>query len=231
MRDKSRKSMNAPETHFGDFVDPNRPSVLFKCVSGFGFRKPRFRAALSAIRTPLCSSGGTRAQNGQGAKANPAKIPLLLLAAQICVWCASGAELTPTQGLASWYGEDHRGKLMANGRRFNPDRLTAASWFYPLGSRVRVTVAAVNRPARSVVVRITDRGPAKDLVRDGRIIDLTYAAFRRLAHPGRGLVAISVEAVPRQEAPAKVAAAPAAPLKRQNVEVCEVTAPATQSSP
>ena len=42
-------------------------------------------------------------------------------------------------GLASWYGEAHRGRLMANGRKFDPDKLTAASWFYPLGTRVRVT--------------------------------------------------------------------------------------------
>src|SRR5256885_351299 len=44
--------------------------------------------------------------------------------------------------VASWYGEEHRGRLMANGKRFNPDKLTAASWFYPLGTTVRVTLNA-----------------------------------------------------------------------------------------
>jgi len=29
---------------------------------------------------------------------------------------------------ASWYGETHRGLPMANGQRFNPDKLTAVSW-------------------------------------------------------------------------------------------------------
>src|SRR5262245_5419101 len=138
--------MNAPETHFGDFVDPNRPSVLFKCVSGFGFRSSNFRAAYSGIRSPLCSSGGARAQNGQRGKASHlGKIQLLLLAAQLCLCCAYAADSTPTQGLASWYGEDHRGRLMANGKRFNPDRLTAASWFYPLGTKVRVTLSEGSR--------------------------------------------------------------------------------------
>ena len=89
---------------------------------------------------------------------------------------------------------------MANGKRFNPDRLTAASWFYPLGTRVRVTLdsPALNGkkyPPRTVIVTITDRGPARRLVRDGRIIDLTYAAFKTLAHPDLGLVEVSVKPI------------------------------------
>ena len=96
------------------------------------------------------------------------------------------ASARATNGVASWYGEEHRGKLMANGRRFNPDKFTAASWFYPLGTKVAVTLASASQPRRSVVVTITDRGPAKELVRDGRIIDLSHAPFRRLAPPRLG---------------------------------------------
>jgi rare lipoprotein A len=99
------------------------------------------------------------------------------------------------KGLASWYGEAHRGKLMANGKKFNPDRLTAASWFYPLGTKVRVTARASDNSARSVVVTVTDRGPARDLVREGRIIDLAHAAYKRLAHPDLGLVLVSARPV------------------------------------
>lgn len=100
----------------------------------------------------------------------------------------------PTKGMASWYGESHRGRLMANGRPFDPDKLTAASWFYPLGSKVRVTLRSGPQP-RSVTVTITDRGPADDLVRDGRIIDLTEGAFRKLASTEVGLIPISVDPV------------------------------------
>jgi len=116
---------------------------------------------------------------------------------------------------------------MANGKRFNPDRLTAASWFYPLGTKVRVTLAESSRIVRSVVVTITDRGPAKDLVRDGRIIDLTHAAFRKLAHPDRGLVAISVEVVPKRQlqVPQVAQAAPTKPVEKGNMQVCQVAAP------
>ena len=105
-------------------------------------------------------------------------------------------------GHASWYGEDHRGRLMANGQRFDPDKLTAASWFYPLGTRVLVTLKTDPKvlnpqPARSVLVTSTDRGPHGRLVRDGRIIDLSHAVFRQLADPDLGLI----EVVVRPEAP------------------------------
>jgi rare lipoprotein A len=97
--------------------------------------------------------------------------------------------------LASWYGEDHRGRLMANGRPFDPDKLTAASWFYPLGTKVRVTLKSpvqVNAVPRSVLVTITDRGPARRLVRLGRKIDLAAAAFKQLANPDLGLVEVTI---------------------------------------
>ena len=102
------------------------------------------------------------------------------------------------QGLASWYGEEHRGKLMANGHKFDPDKLTAASWFYPLGTRVRVTVNSPEFEARSVTVTVTDRGPAKRLVEQGRVIDLARAAFEKIAHPDLGLINVVVEPLPEK---------------------------------
>ena len=95
------------------------------------------------------------------------------------------------EGVASWYGEEHRGKPMANGLPFDPDKFTAASWFFPLGSRVRVTLRS-DRP-RSVIVVITDRGPAWRFVHQGRVIDLSLAAFRQLTALNRGLASVSVE--------------------------------------
>ncbi len=98
----------------------------------------------------------------------------------------------PKAGMASWYGESHRGKLMANGQKFDPEKMTAASWFHPLGTRVRVSL---KDSSQSVIVTITDRGPARSLVREGRIIDLAQAAFAQLASPSRGLVSVTVEPV------------------------------------
>jgi len=82
---------------------------------------------------------------------------------------------------------------MANGHPFNPDKPTAASWFYPLGTKVRVTLESDSEPARTVVVTVTDRGPSWELVRSGRIIDLSHAPFRRLAKPSLGLARVRVE--------------------------------------
>lgn len=84
---------------------------------------------------------------------------------------------------------------MANGKRFNPDKLTAASWFYPLGTRVRVTIRSPEFEQRSVLVTITDRGPAKRLVGQGRVIDLGRAAFEKIAEPDLGLVEVTIEPV------------------------------------
>lgn len=89
--------------------------------------------------------------------------------------------------LASWYGERHRGLLMANGQPFDPDKLTAASWFYDLGTKVVVT-----HENRSVIVEITDRGPAKFLLKEGRKINLSRAAFAKLADPDLGLIDVTV---------------------------------------
>src|SRR5437879_10248356 len=73
-------------------------------------------------------------------------------------------------GIASWYGQQHQGLKMANGKRFDRRKLTAASWYVPLGTALRV----VNlENGRSVTVTVTDRGPN---LRLHRILDLSEAA-------------------------------------------------------
>jgi rare lipoprotein A len=88
---------------------------------------------------------------------------------------------------ATWYGERERGKPMANGRRFNPDALTAASWNYPLGSRVRVAYRK-----KSVVVEVTDRGGARAFLQFGKVVDLSHAAFERLEKPSVGSIRVRI---------------------------------------
>src|SRR6266851_3673133 len=84
-------------------------------------------------------------------------------------------------GTASWYGAKHQGRKMANGQRFDRHKLTAASWYFPLGTTIRV-VNVEN--GESVVVTITDRGPN---LRLNRILDLSEAAAERLGYVGQGL--------------------------------------------
>lgn len=92
--------------------------------------------------------------------------------------------------VASWYGEEHRGRPMANRAPFDPDALTCASWRHPLGTRLRVA-----HGRRTVTVTVTDRGPARRLLRT-RQLDLSRAAFARLAAPELGLVSVQVTRLP-----------------------------------
>jgi len=110
----------------------------------------------------------------------PATLTLAALLILSCLTCQAADR-------ASWYGEKERGLPMANGHRFNPDKLTAASWFFEFGTKVVVTHAN-----RRVVVEITDRGPTMRLVHEGRKIDLSRAAFAKLADPDLGLIDVTV---------------------------------------
>src|SRR6202158_4190645 len=87
-------------------------------------------------------------------------------------------------GTASWYGKQHQGRKMANGKRFDSHKLTAASWYFPLGTTIRV----VNlKNGESVVVTITDRGPN---LRLHRIVDLSESAVERLDYVGQGFTSV-----------------------------------------
>src|SRR3984893_17795043 len=89
-------------------------------------------------------------------------------------------------GTASWYGEQRQGKKMANGKPFDCHKLTAASWYFPLGTKIRVVNV---KNGESVVVTITVRGPN---LRLNRIIDLSEAAAQRLGYVGQGLTPVFV---------------------------------------
>jgi len=89
-------------------------------------------------------------------------------------------------GIASVYGngDGYAGRKTASGERMNPAALTAAHRTLPFGTHVRVT----NRKnGRTVVVRISDRGP---FVR-GRVIDLSPAAARAIGVSGLAPVTLA----------------------------------------
>lgn len=94
------------------------------------------------------------------------------------------------EGRASYYGERFRGRRTASGERFDPDRLTAAHRTLPFGTRLRVTNL---RNGRSVVVRVTDRGP----YHGRRVLDLSKEAARQLGMIRRGVARVRIERLPR----------------------------------
>lgn len=100
------------------------------------------------------------------------------------------------EGLATRYGTGETLNVhTSSGEIFDPSQMTAASWFYPLGTIVKVTDVS---NGNQVVVRINDRGPNRVLHHDKYhqdvIIDLTAGAMRHL-DPNSGKISVIVEPV------------------------------------
>jgi rare lipoprotein A len=99
--------------------------------------------------------------------------------------------LATETGMSSWYGAPYHNRRSSNGEVYNMHAMTAAHRTLPLGSIVRVTNLKTGSMA---VVRITDRGPFVD----GRILDVSYAAAKRLDiyQPGTAKVKVEVMQTP-----------------------------------
>lgn len=121
-------------------------------------------------------------------------VKLLLAAiASLCALSCSN-HYRPHFGQASWYmaSQGLKKDITAYGEVFNDSHLTAASWDYPLNTRVKVTNVA---NGKSIVVRINDKGPAKRLYANGRIIDLSRVAFYKIASLEQGVIKVKVERI------------------------------------
>jgi rare lipoprotein A len=119
---------------------------------------------------------------------------IILAGAVLTVVAALGCATTGTLaasrrrdevGLASFYGRAHDGRRTASGEIFDMSRMTAAHRSLPFGTRVRVKNLDNGREA---VVRINDRGP----FRRGRVIDVSWAAARKLGFVARGIARVRV---------------------------------------
>lgn len=112
------------------------------------------------------------------------------------------------RGVASWYGQKFHGRLTSNRETYDMHQMTAAHKTLPLPTYVRVTNLRNNK---SIVVRVNDRGPFVH----NRIIDLSYAAARRLdmIRDGTSLVEVTVLSIdePAGDRPASTAVTPVAP--------------------
>jgi rare lipoprotein A len=97
-------------------------------------------------------------------------------------------------GMASWYGPGFHGRRTASGERYDMNDLTAAHPTLPFGTRLEVRNI---RTGQSVVVRVNDRGPfAKN-----RILDLSYAAARKVGVYGPGTAYVEVYPAPAELEP------------------------------
>jgi rare lipoprotein A len=117
-------------------------------------------------------------------------------------------------GPASWYGTKFHGQATANGETYDLYGMTAAHKTLPLPSYVRVTNLD---NGKSAIVRVNDRGPFYS----DRIIDLSFAAAKKLGYAENGTARVKVEGIDPHEwwaqqgrpVPLVLAAQPAAQVK------------------
>ena len=95
----------------------------------------------------------------------------------------------PELGIASYYSYECAKLPMANGKPFDPEKHTCASWFYDFGTVLAVKSLDTGKVTEVIV---TDRGPNMRLVRQGRIIDLSKRAFEDICDLKKGLTRVSV---------------------------------------
>lgn len=96
------------------------------------------------------------------------------------------------RGIASYYGKGFHGRRTAAGEKFNMHDMTAAHPTLPLDSWVLVRNL---RNDKTVVVRINDRGPYAK----GRVLDLSYAAAKKLDFVRQGKAKVEIRRLSRTE--------------------------------
>jgi len=91
-------------------------------------------------------------------------------------------------GIASWYGMKFHHQLTSDREIYDVYKMTAAHKTLPIPSYVKVTNL---KNGKQVIVRINDRGPFKK----NRLIDLSYAAAKKLDIVAHGTGLVRVDAI------------------------------------
>lgn len=97
----------------------------------------------------------------------------------------------PTEGFASWYWS----RKTATGEKMDSAQLTCALRKTDFGKYYKVCNTYSNA---CVVVRHNDFGPAQKLFEQGRIVDLSKAAFSQIADLKEGEIKITITEAPAQ---------------------------------
>lgn len=92
------------------------------------------------------------------------------------------------EGLASWYGKEFHGRPTASGQIFDMYKASAAHKLLPMGTRLKVSNLD---NSRSMEVTVNDRGPFIQ----GRILDLSYEAARRLGMVEEGVARVRIQSL------------------------------------
>lgn len=100
---------------------------------------------------------------------------------------ANYAQHTET-GLASFYSDNLQGRMTANGQVYDKMKMTAAHRSLAFNTKIKVTNL---ENKKSVIVIINDRGPFVE----GRILDLSRAAAKKLGFVDKGVVKVKLEVI------------------------------------
>lgn len=92
------------------------------------------------------------------------------------------------RGVASWYGEKFHGHKTSNGETFDMYQMSAAHKSLRIPGYAKVTNLD---NGRSVIVRVNDRGP----FHGDRLIDLSYAAAKKLGYQSHGTARVEVASI------------------------------------
>jgi len=185
-------------------------------------KTPRLGATLLALLLAACSSTGNFVEDGPPAseRLDIASIPNAVPKAEPRYASGNPASYQVlghtyhvmdsshgyvARGIASWYGTKFQGRLTSSGEPYDMWKMTAAHRSLPLPTYLQVTNL---RNGRQVVVKVNDRGP----FHENRLIDLSYAAARKLGIVGNGTGLVELRAIdpgaPTPPVPIRVAAAP-----------------------
>jgi peptidoglycan lytic transglycosylase len=96
------------------------------------------------------------------------------------------------QGVASWYGTKFHKKRTSSGEPYDMYAMTAAHKTLPLPTYLRVINLENNK---QVIVKVNDRGP----FHEERILDLSYAAAKKLDILKRGTGTVEIVALTQEK--------------------------------
>ncbi|OGT25135.1 MAG: hypothetical protein A3I77_08790 [Gammaproteobacteria bacterium RIFCSPLOWO2_02_FULL_42_14] len=92
------------------------------------------------------------------------------------------------RGIASWYGTKFQGRLTSTREPYDLLGMTAASPELPIPCFVRVTNL---ENGKQIIVKVNDRGPFAP----NRILDLSFAAAKKLGYANRGTALVEVDSI------------------------------------
>ncbi len=143
------------------------------------------------VDVPWAKAGDVTVANGGDVGKDAGLLPAKMLDPTLApdgTWKLTSAY--KVSGRATWYGAQFNGRPMASGQIYDMnDPTTVASNMYPFGTKLKVTN---NKTGTSSLVLVKDSGAFQYPI----VIDLSQAAFAKLANPAEGFINVSVEVQP-----------------------------------